>query len=78
MLHIHNNDKLSCEAQYILGLLEDPMSADEISYEMNISLHSVRCFIHELMEQKFIRCIGDKYQLDVLGTKKLLEISHMV
>lgn len=78
MLHTHHDDTLSLEAQYILGMLEDPLTADEISFEMNISLHKIRSYIHELMEQKLIKCIGDKYQLDTLGTKKLLELSNAV
>ena len=71
----NSDGKLSREAQYLLGALEDPMTADEISYEMNISLHRAKSIMKELMDMKLVKCIDNIYQLDTEGAKKLPELT---
>lgn len=72
---INSDGTLSKETQYLLGVLEDPMTAEEISYEMNISLHRAKAIMKELIDMKLVRCTDNAYQLDSEGVKKLIELA---
>ena len=78
MHNINADITLSEEAKYLIEMLEDELTAEEIAYEMNISLHNVKILLKHLMEMKLVKCHEDIYQLDALGTKKLLELSSVL
>ena len=76
--YIKADGSLSASAQYLLAALEDPLTAEEISRRLGIPLFKARSSIRELMEMRLVKCMGEKYQLDALGVKKLLELSSAI
>lgn len=76
--YIKPDGSLSPSAQYLLAALEDPMTAIEIAKKLNIPLAMARSSLRELIEMRLVKCAGEKYQLDALGVKKLLELSSAV
>ena len=72
---VNADGTLNPDSQYLMAALEDPMTIQDVSVMLDIPMVEARSKVWELVELRLVKCRGDKYQLDSMGIKKLLELS---
>jgi predicted transcriptional regulator len=71
MACVNPDGTLSSSAKELLKILNNPMTAEEISQKLNRPMFKVRSSLREMLEAKMISSAEDKYVITEEGNKKI-------
>ena len=71
MACVNPDGTLSTSAKELLKILNNPITAEEISQKLNRPMFKVRSSIREMLEAELISLVEDKYVITEEGKKKI-------
>jgi len=71
MACVNPDGTLSSSAKELLKVLNNPITAEEISQKLSRPMFKVRSSLREMLEAKFISSVEDKYVITEEGNKKI-------
>ena len=71
MACVNPDGTLSTSAKELLKILNNPITAEEISQKLNRPMFKVRSSLREMLEAKLVSLAEDKYVITEEGNKKI-------
>ena len=71
MACVNPDGTLSSSAKELLKVLNNPITAEEISQKLSRPMFKVRSSLREMLEAEFISSVEDKYVITEEGNKKI-------